>query len=173
MVTDALQRTPDPSRRIDNPSGAESGIVIAAPGAPALKGKSMIVHSINIGGHGADHFNLLIPGGGSGANSGCRGNNGMWNSGATTGLPTAGSLRLAAPTSVALRACVRIPSLAILRSWRAATSLAVGSSLPTTLALRMPRFLVPQSASTNRDSSGPSVAFGERRSRAPSGSLWP
>lgn len=36
-------------------------------GAQSLKGKTMIVQAINSGDIGADHFDLLIPGGGLGA----------------------------------------------------------------------------------------------------------
>lgn len=48
------------------------------PGAQSLKGKSMIVQAVNIGDIGANHFDLLIPGGGVGANNGCTGSNGQW-----------------------------------------------------------------------------------------------
>jgi hypothetical protein len=62
------------------------------PGAQTLKGKSMIVQAINIGDIGANHFDILIPGGGVGANNGCSGGNGMWTSGAATGVTYGGFL---------------------------------------------------------------------------------
>jgi hypothetical protein len=46
----------------------------------ALKGKSMIVQVINIGDIGANHFDLLIPGGGVGANNACTSNGKQWGS---------------------------------------------------------------------------------------------
>lgn len=61
-------------------------------GAQSLKGKSMIVQAINIGDIGADHFDILVPGGGVGANNGCSGNNGMWTAGAATGVTYGGFL---------------------------------------------------------------------------------
>ena len=42
--------------------------------ASALSKKSMIVQAINIGDIGANHFDILIPGGGVGANNACAGN---------------------------------------------------------------------------------------------------
>jgi hypothetical protein len=47
-------------------------------GSSALKGKSMIIQVINIGGIGSDQFDLLIPGGGVGAMNGCTANGSMW-----------------------------------------------------------------------------------------------
>jgi hypothetical protein len=65
-------------------------------GAQSLKGKTMIVQAVNIGDIGANHFDLLIPGGGVGANNGCTGSNGQWgnvNGGAQSGgfLATCGN----------------------------------------------------------------------------------
>jgi hypothetical protein len=50
------------------------------PGAQALKGKSLIVQAVNTGGIAADQFDLLIPGGGVGANNACTMNGNQWNS---------------------------------------------------------------------------------------------
>ncbi|HEY5956768.1 MAG TPA: hypothetical protein VIV60_09455 [Polyangiaceae bacterium] len=51
-------------------------------GAKALKGKSMVVQAINIGGIAGDQFDLLIPGGGVGAMNACvpPNSNPMWGS---------------------------------------------------------------------------------------------
>jgi hypothetical protein len=45
-------------------------------GAQSLKGKSMIVQAVNIGNIASNQFDLLIPGGGVGANNGC---SNQWN----------------------------------------------------------------------------------------------
>jgi hypothetical protein len=58
-------------------------------GAQSLKGKSMIVQAVNIGNIAANQFDLLIPGGGVGANNGCTN---QWASGANLGATYGGFL---------------------------------------------------------------------------------
>jgi hypothetical protein len=65
-------------------------------GAKALAGKSMIVQVVNTGGIAANQFDLLIPGGGVGANNACTAGASQWGSvpaGATYGgfLATCGT----------------------------------------------------------------------------------
>lgn len=55
------------------------------PGSNAIKGKTMIVMATNIGDIGANHFDLLIPGGGVGQFNGCSKALGNVNLGATRG----------------------------------------------------------------------------------------
>jgi hypothetical protein len=61
------------------------------PGSVALNGKTMIVQIINIGGIAANQFDLLIPGGGVGANNACTGGSAQW-SGANIGDNSGGML---------------------------------------------------------------------------------
>ena len=61
------------------------------PGSMALNGKTMIVQVINIGGIAANQFDLLIPGGGVGANNACTGGSAQW-SGANIGDTNGGML---------------------------------------------------------------------------------
>jgi hypothetical protein len=61
------------------------------PGSMALSGKTMIVQVINIGGIAANQFDLLIPGGGVGANNACTGGSAQW-SGANIGDTNGGML---------------------------------------------------------------------------------
>jgi Glycosyl hydrolase family 45 len=61
------------------------------PGSMALNGKTMIVQVINIGGIAANQFDLLIPGGGVGANNACTGGSAQW-SGASIGDTNGGML---------------------------------------------------------------------------------
>jgi len=61
------------------------------PGSVALNGKTMIVQVINIGGIAANQFDLLIPGGGVGANNACTGGSAQW-SGANIGDTNGGML---------------------------------------------------------------------------------
>jgi len=61
------------------------------PGSVALNGKTMIVQVINIGGIGSNQFDLLIPGGGVGANNACTGGSAQW-SGANIGDTNGGML---------------------------------------------------------------------------------
>jgi hypothetical protein len=63
-------------------------------GAKALKGKSMIVQAINIGGIAADQFDLLIPGGGVGAMNACVNKNdiSMWGANTDGGAQYGGFL---------------------------------------------------------------------------------
>jgi len=49
-------------------------------GSIAIKGKTLIVQVINIGGIGSNQFDLLIPGGGVGANNACTGGSAQWGS---------------------------------------------------------------------------------------------
>jgi len=60
-------------------------------GSMALNGKTMIVQVINIGGIAANQFDLLIPGGGVGANNACTGGSAQW-SGANIGDTNGGML---------------------------------------------------------------------------------
>jgi hypothetical protein len=48
------------------------------PGSSSLNGKTMIVQVINIGGIDSSQFDLLIPGGGVGANNACTSNSAQW-----------------------------------------------------------------------------------------------
>ena len=50
------------------------------PGSNAINGKTMIVQVINIGGISSNQFDLLIPGGGVGANNACTGGSAQWGS---------------------------------------------------------------------------------------------
>lgn len=61
------------------------------PGSMALNGKTMVVQVINIGGIAANQFDLLIPGGGVGANNACTGGSAQW-SGANIGDTNGGML---------------------------------------------------------------------------------
>ena len=61
------------------------------PGSVAINGKTMIVQVINIGGIAANQFDLLIPGGGVGANNACTGGSAQW-SGANIGDTNGGML---------------------------------------------------------------------------------
>ena len=49
-------------------------------GSMAIKDKTMIVQVINIGGIASNQFDLLIPGGGVGANNACTGGSAQWSS---------------------------------------------------------------------------------------------
>jgi hypothetical protein len=49
-------------------------------GSTALNGKTMIVQVINIGGIDSNQFDLLIPGGGVGANNACTSGSSQWGS---------------------------------------------------------------------------------------------
>jgi hypothetical protein len=61
------------------------------PGSMAIKDKTMIVQVINIGGIASNQFDLLIPGGGVGANNACTGGSAQW-SGANIGDTNGGML---------------------------------------------------------------------------------
>ena len=61
------------------------------PGSMAIKDKTMIVQVINIGGIASNQFDLLIPGGGVGANNACTGGSSQW-SGANIGDTNGGML---------------------------------------------------------------------------------
>jgi hypothetical protein len=61
------------------------------PGSNAINGKTMIVQIINIGGISSNQFDLLIPGGGVGANNACTGGPAQW-SGADIGDQNGGML---------------------------------------------------------------------------------
>ena len=61
------------------------------PGSNAISGKTMIVQVINIGGISSNQFDLLIPGGGVGANNACTGGSAQW-SGADIGDTNGGML---------------------------------------------------------------------------------
>ena len=58
-------------------------------GATALKGQQMVVQAINIGSIASNQFDLLIPGGGVGANNAC---NNQWGSSADLGAQYGGLL---------------------------------------------------------------------------------
>jgi len=60
-------------------------------GATSLNGKTMIVQIINIGGIDSTQFDLLIPGGGVGANNACTSGSAQW-SGADIGATSGGIL---------------------------------------------------------------------------------
>ncbi len=72
-------------------SPARGSTTPSDPGSNAINGKTMIVQIINIGGIAANQFDLLIPGGGVGANNACTGGSAQW-SGANIGDTTGGML---------------------------------------------------------------------------------
>ena len=61
------------------------------PGSNAINGKTMIVQVINVGGIDSNQFDLLIPGGGVGANNACTGGSAQW-SGVDIGAGSGGML---------------------------------------------------------------------------------
>ena len=63
----------------------------ADPGSTAINSKTMIVQIINIGGIDSNQFDLLIPGGGVGANNACTSGSSQW-SGADIGAQSGGIL---------------------------------------------------------------------------------
>ena len=60
-------------------------------GSAAISGKTMIVQVINVGGIDSNQFDLLIPGGGVGANNACTGGSAQW-SGVDIGAGSGGML---------------------------------------------------------------------------------
>lgn len=79
------------------------------PGSQTLVGKTMIVQAINNGGVQSNQFDIMIPGGGVGANNACTQNGAQWGASADVGATYGGLLtecKSSSSTYATYKSCV-------------------------------------------------------------------